>query len=118
MYYSRVYYSNGKDKKFSDNSIVGMRAKAVRELRNITKGKKIFGFYSHHVMIFDTPDFYKDRSMSDSELEKLIHKHWIGNVGRTVWDDGKEVLSWYPGKGKDKGKRIYINDKGKILRRE
>lgn len=118
MYYSRVNYSNGKDEKFSDKSIVGMRAKAVKELRNITKGKRIIGVLSHHIMIFDTPDFYRDRFMSDSELSKLIHEHWIGNIRRTVWDDGKEVLIWYPNKGKDKGRRIYFNEKGKILRKE
>lgn len=113
-----MYYSKVKDKKFSDNSIVGMRAKAVRELRNITKGKKIFGFYNHHVMIFDTPDFYRDQSMSVPELDKLINEHWIGDVGRTVWDNGKEDFMWYPRKGKDKGKRIYIDEKGKVLRKE
>ena len=113
-----MYYSKAKDKKFSDKSIVGMRVKAVKELRNITKGGRVIGFYNHHVMIFDTPDFEKGLALPNAEQREFLLKHWVGDIGREIWDNGKEYLMWYPRKGKDKGKRIYINDKGKILRKE
>lgn len=113
-----MYYSKAKDKKFSDKSIVGIRAKAVKELRNITKGGKIIGFYNHHVMIFSTPHFEKGLSLPDNEQRAFLLAYWVGDVSREIWDNGKEYLMWYPRKGKDKGKRIYINDKGKVLRKE
>lgn len=114
-----MYYSKANDKKFSDKSIVGIRAKAVRELRKITKGKPlVFGFYNHHVMIFDTPDFEKGLALPYAEQREFLLKHWVGDVGREIWANGKEYLMWYPHKGKDKGKRIYINEKGTVLRKE
>ena len=114
-----MYYSKVKDKKFSDNSIVGMRAKAVKELRNITKGGRIIGFYNHHVMIFDTPDFEERLNSVDPRIVlTFLAVHHVGDVGREIWDNGKEYLMWYPRKGKDKGKRIYIDEKGKVLRKE
>ena len=113
-----MYYSKAKDKKFSDKSIVGMRVKAVRELRKITKGGRIIGFYTHHVMVFDTPDFEKGLALPDAEQREFLLKHWVGDISRQIWDNGKEYLMWYPRKGKDKGKRIYFNEKGKILGKE
>jgi len=111
-----MYYSQAKDRKFSDKSIVGMRAKAVKELRNITKGGRIIGFYNHHVMIFDTPDF--EKGLDSADPRAFYKAHHVGDVGREIWDNGKEYLMWYPSKGKDKGKRIYIDEKGKVLRKE
>lgn len=100
------YYSNARGKEFSDTSIVGMRKKAVRELRNITKGGTfMMGHYNHHVQIFTSPNF--DR------------KSYIGDVERAVYteDDWKtirvELLSWYDRK---KNKRYTINDKGIIVK--
>lgn len=107
-----MYYSNAKGKNFSDKSIIGIRKKAIKELRDITKGGTFFmGMYSHHVMIFDAP-FIPE--------ESFMKAHWIGNVGRDIIaeDDWKtirkETFTWYDRK---KGEKYVINKDGTILRK-
>lgn len=98
------YFSNAKGKDFSDTTLVGIRKKAIKELRNITKGGYFpFRSYSHHVQIFDSPNFTRE--------------HYIGHVGRDLFteDDGKtiknEYFDWYDS---TKNKRSPLNLDGTV----
>ena len=93
------YYSATKNGAFSDSTLTGIRKKSVKELRKITKGGTFpFGTYSHHVMIFNSPEFTKE--------------HFLGTVDRNIiaGKDGKTIVKeyfyWYDAK-RDKRTPIY-----------
>lgn len=99
-----MYYSDAKGKKFSDSTLVGIRKKAIKELKAITKdGYFPFRSYSHYVQIFDSPNFTKD--------------HYVGHVSRDLFtdDDGKtirkEYFDWYD---YEKNKRFPLNPNGTV----